>query len=277
MNKKFLGVAAALMLTAAVAFSGCSSSSEDSQASADPLADGVLTIGTEATYVPMEYRDDNNELVGFDIDLGNALAEELGVTVEWKDTSFDAIFTGLDAKQYDAAIAGISITPERQENMTLSSPYIANGIVIVSRNDGPQAKTAEDLAGKTAGVQLATTADTAAESFKASGVDYTINKYDSILEAFAALEGKSIDYVITDKPVGDYYTSKKADVYNVSSDTLSNEPVGIATRKDDTEFSQKIEDALQKLRDDGTLKALSEKWFGEDVTQNISMDLKVIE
>ena len=276
MKKKFLAIAAATVLTVAITFTGCSGGNS-SETSNDPLADGVLNIGTEATYVPLEYRDENNDLVGFDIDLGAALAEELGVTVEWEDTSFDGIFTGLDARQYDAVIAG-SITPERQENMTLSSPYIANGIVIVSRNDGPQGKTAQDLSGKVAGVQISTTADTAAEAIKTNeGIDYEVRKYDSILEAFSALEGGTIDYVITDKPVGEFYCAQNPDAYNVSSETLSNEPVGIATRKDDAEFSEKIENALQTLRDNGTLKELSEKWFGEDVTENISMDLSVIE
>ncbi|MDO4289078.1 MAG: transporter substrate-binding domain-containing protein [Eubacterium sp.] len=278
MKKKLFGVAAAVALTAALMFTGCGGSG-GSASSDDPLADGVLKIGTNATYVPLEYRDeDSNEMVGFDIDLGDALAGELGVKAEWVDTSFDGIFNGLNAKQYDAIIAGVSITPDRSENFNMSTPYISNGIVIVSRNDETPGKTAEDLRGKRVGVQIETTADIAAQSFiDKDGIDMDLQKFDGMLDAFTALEGKSLDYVVTDKPVGQFYTSLKPDVYSVTSDILSNEPIGIVMRKDDTEFAKQMEEALQTLRDNGKLAELSEKWFGEDVTQNIDTELKVIE
>ena len=277
MKKKLFGAVAAVALTAAMILTGCSGGG-DKVASEDPLADGVLKLGTNATYVPLEYVDENNEMVGFDIDLGNALAEELGVKAEWVDTSFDGIFNGLNARQYDAIIAGVSITPERSESFNMSSPYISNGIVIVSRNDGTPAKTAEDLRGKRVGVQLETTADIAAQSFiDNDGIDMDLQKFDGMLDAFTALEGKSLDYVVTDKPVGQFYTGLKPDVYKVTSDILSNEPIGITMRKEDTEFAKKMEETLQTLRDNGKLAELSQKWFKEDVTQNIDTELIVIE
>ena len=278
MKRKLFGVVAAVALTAALAFTGCGGNGGSAE-SDDPLADGILKIGTNATYVPLEYRDEEtNEMVGFDIDLGNALAEELGVKSEWVDTSFDGIFNGLNAKQYDAIIAGVSITPDRSEAFNMSSPYISNGIVIVSRNDETPGKTAEDLRGKRVGVQIETTADIAAQSFiDKDGIDMDLQKFDGMLDAFTALEGKSLDYVVTDKPVGQFYTGLKPDVYSVTSDILSNEPIGITMRKDDTEFAKKMEETLQKLRDNGKLAELSQKWFKEDVTQNIDTELKVIE
>ena len=131
MKKKLVGVSVALMLVASLTLAGCGGKTAE-----DPLADGVLKIGTNATYVPFEYRDENNEMVGFDIDMGNAIAEELGVKAEWVDTGFDGIFNGLTSNQYEMIIAGTSITEERQKTFNMSSPYTANGIVIVSRNDG---------------------------------------------------------------------------------------------------------------------------------------------
>ncbi len=276
MNKKLIGASVALLLTASLTLAGCSGG-EKKQAE-DPLADGVLKIGTNATYVPLEYRDENNEMIGFDIDLGNAIAEEMGVKAEWVDTAWDGIFNGLNANQYETIISGTSITPDRQNGFSMSDPYMVNGIVIVSRNDETPAKTAEDLKGKKVGVQIETTADIAAQAMiDNDGNTMNLNKFDAMLDAFAALEGKTIDYILTDQPVGQFYTGLKPDVYSVTSDILSNEPIGVTMRKNDTEFAAKMNETLQKLRDNGKLAELSQKWFKKDVTQNINMDLKVIE
>ena len=130
------------------------------------------------------------------------------------------------------------------------------------------------MKGKKVGVQIETTSDYAAEKMIENGTDMNLSKFDAMLDAFTALEGKTIDYILTDKPVGQFYTSKKPDVYSITSETLSNEPIGITMRKNDTEFAQKIEETLQKLRDNGKLAELSQKWFGEDITENINTELK---
>lgn len=264
-----------VVLGIALLLTGCGSKTTSSE---DPLADGVLTAGTNDMYLPLEFRDQNNELVGFDIDLGKALAEQLGVEIEWVPTAWDGIFNGLDAKQYDIVLSGTSITEDRLSGYNMTDPYIANGIVIVSRKDATQAKTAKDLAGKTVGVQIETTADYAAEALKKQeNVDYTVNKYDAMLDAFAALEGKQIDNIMTDVSVAQFYTNLKPDVYSISSDVLSNEPIGITVRKADTAFNDELNGALEELRKNGKLSELSIKWFGKDVTQNIDTNLKVIE
>jgi polar amino acid transport system substrate-binding protein len=264
-----------IVLGMALFLTGCSSKSEGTE---DPLADGVLTAGTNDMYLPLEYRDENNELVGFDIDLGQALADELGVKIEWVPTAWDGIFNGLNAKQYDIVLSGTSITEERLTGFNMTDPYLANGIVIVSRTDATPAKTPKDLAGKTVGVQIETTADYAAEALKIQeNVEYTVNKYDAMLDAFAALEGKQLDNIMTDISVAQFYTTLKPDVYAVSSDVLSNEPIGITVRKADTAFNEQLNTALDTLRENGKLTELSIKWFGQDVTQNIDTNLKVIE
>lgn len=273
MKKKKLAVLCIVVCAcAAFCFAGCGTKQED------PIADGTLSIGTNATYVPLEYRDDQNNLVGFDKDLGDALAQKLGVKSEWVDTAWDGIFNGLGSGQYDCIISGVSITSERQKNFYMTDPYIANGIVIVSRKDGTAATKASDLNGKKVGVQIETTADTAAEAMKTNdGNTMEISKFDGMMDAFAALEGKTVDYILTDEPVGQYYTSLKPDVYSVTSDSLSNEPIGICMKKGDTEFGDKVNQALKDLKDDGTMAKLSQKWFKKDLTQNISTDLKTIE
>jgi len=276
MKRKLLGLSVAVMMVFALVLTGCSSG--DKTATKDPLADGVLSIGVDDTYLPMEFRNDQNELVGFDIDFSNALAKELGVTTEFKTVAWDGIFNGLNAKQFDVIISSTSITPDRQKGFSMSDPYVSNGIVLVSRKDAAPATTFKDLEGKTLGAQIQTTADTAAEKLKTQdGVNVEIKKFDAMLDAFAALQGKQIDNVITDKPVAEYYVAQNPDLYVVSSDVLTNEPIGVTARLEDTEMTKTINTAIKKLQDNGTLTEISMKWFGKDMSKGIDTNLVVIE
>lgn len=242
----------------------------------DPLADGTLTIGTNATYTPYEYKDDNNKTVGFDIDFGNAIAKKLGVKAQWKDVDFDAIFNGVNSGQYDIGMACISLTKERQKNFAMTKPYIGNGIVIVSRTGDNEATNVDQLKGKKVGVQNGTTADSAAQDLnKKQKLGMQLKKYDSMVDAFTSLEAHNIDYIMTDKGVGDYYTAKKPTVYKVSSKALSNEPVAICCRSANKDLAKKIDKAISDLKKDGTYGKLTKKWFGEDLTdQKIDTNLK---
>lgn len=276
--KKKLMTLAALLCVGVLAFAGCGGGGGGDTASEDPLADGVLKVALEDTYLPYEFRDEQDNLVGFDIDFTNALAEELGVEVEFVATSFDGIFNGLNAKQYDAVISATSITPERLEGFSMSEPYVTNGIVIVSRKDATPVKTFEELDGKSVAVQLSTTSDEAAESLKASsGKNVDIKKYDGMLDAFTALKAKQVDNVMTDIGVAQYYVDQDPDVYTVTSEVLTNEPIGITARKDDTEFINKLNETLKKLQDNGKMKEISEKWFGKDMTTDIDAEVKTID
>ncbi|MBC3798192.1 ABC transporter substrate-binding protein [Acetobacterium tundrae] len=276
MNKKFLGLTLAAVLLLVPAFTGCSSGSKT--ASEDSLADGVLSVAVDDTYLPMEFRNDQNELVGFDIDFANALADQLGVKVEFKTVSWDGIFNGLTAKQYDAVISSTSITPERLASFSMTDPYISNGIVIVSRKDAAPVTTFKGLEGKTLGAQIQTTADIAAGKLKEQeGVNVEIKEYDGMLDAFAALQGKQIDNVITDVGVAKYYVAQNPDLFVVSSDVLTNEPIGITSRLDDTATTKKFNEAIKTLQKNGKLTEISMKWFNEDMTKDINTKLSVIE
>jgi len=276
MKRKLLGLSLAIVMILALVLTGCSSGSK--AAKEDPLADGVLSIGVDDTYLPMEFRNDQNELVGFDIDFANALAAELGVKTEFQTVSWDGIFNGLNAKQYDVIVSSTSITPERQKAFSMSDPYVANGIVIVSRKDATPVVTFDQLEGKTLGAQIETTADIAAEKLKADqGVNVEIKKFDGMLDAFAALQGKQIDNVITDIGVAMYYVAQNPDLYVVSSDVLTNEPIGVTARLTDTALTDTINTAVKKLQDNGKLTEISMKWFGKDMSTNIDATLKVIE
>lgn len=270
-----------LLLTALLALTlltGCGNSKDT--AGEDPLADGVLSVAMDDTYLPFEYRDEANNLIGFDVDLSEALAKKLGVDCDINCVSWDGIFTGLTANQYDAVISAVSITPEREEAYSQSDPYIANGIVIVgNKNTNPTATSFKDLDGKTVGVQIETSADIAAKKLiEDTGANVNLKEYDGMLDAFSALEAQQIDYIMTDTAVADYYANKKPEVFVVTTpEPLTNEPVGVTARKEDSAFTQKVNQALEEMRQDGELKAISEKWFGKDLTSNIDTTLNVIE
>ncbi|KNZ42697.1 transporter substrate-binding domain-containing protein [Acetobacterium bakii] len=276
MKRKLLGLSLAMMMLLALVLTGCSSGGQTAEE--DPLADGVISIGVDDTYLPMEFRNDQNELIGFDIDFANALAAELGVTTEFQTVSWDGIFNGLNAKQYDVIVSSTSITPDRQKAFSMSDPYVANGIVIVSRKDATPVVTFDQLEGKTLGAQIETTADIAAEKLKADqGVNVEIKKFDGMLDAFAALQGKQIDNVITDIGVAMYYVAQNPDLYIVSSDVLTNEPIGVTARLADTGLTDTLNTAIKTLQDNGTLTEISMKWFGKDMSTDIDTNLVVIE
>jgi polar amino acid transport system substrate-binding protein len=275
MKKKVvvLGIIAVMM---AVVFAGCGSSSSSSDE--NPIADGTMTVAVDDTYLPMEFRDDQNNLVGFDIDFANALGKELGVNVEFTTVAWDGIFNGLNSSQYDAIISSTSITPERQEGFNQTDPYISNGIVIVSRKDATPMTSFESLAGKTVGVQIETSADIAAKKLKETkGTNVEIKEFDGMLDAFSALKGKQIDNVMTDIGVAEYYAAIDPDTFVVTSDTLTNEPIGVTVRKGDDTFTKKLNEAIKKLQDNGTMTDISMKWFKKDMTKDINTQLNVIE
>ena len=279
MKKKFLVLSLAFMLVFSVTLAGCSGNGKgDSASNDDPIADGTLSVAVDDTYLPMEFRDDQNNLVGFDVDLAKAIGEDLGVKVDFTTVAWDGIFNGLNAKQYDAIISSTSITPERQEGFNQTNPYVSNGIVIVSRKDATPVKTFEELASKTVGVQLATTADNGAQKLKEqTGTNVQIKQYDGMLDAFAALEGKQIDNVMTDVGVAMYYVAQKPELFEVTSEVLTNEPIAVTVRKGEDAFTEKLNETLKKLQDNGTMTEISMKWFGEDMTDNINSEIKVIE
>ncbi len=236
----------------------------------------ILKVGTDPTYPPFEYTNDANEVIGFDIDLANALAEKMDMEVELVPTSFDGIFTGMNAGSYDVIIAAISMTPARMETMLFSKPYLSNGQVILTRADEEMISTQEALTGMNVGVQLGTTADTAAEKY-ADEYGFEVTKYDEIIQTFSAMKAGHVDAIAVDYAVAIEYVQREPESYQISDVMLTNEPIAVAIKKDNTELHEKIDAALEEIRADGTLKAISEEWLGGDYTSDIDEELNVVE
>ena len=232
-----------------------------------------LTVAVDDTYPPMEYRNEEMELVGFDIDFANALAEEMGVEIEFVSTAWDGIFEGLKSDKYDCIISSVSITPERLENLDFSVPYLSNGQVIVVGAGSDVITSPEQLEGKKVGVQLQTTADIAATK-QLEVTSFELFQYDDIMQTFADLGTGRLDCIVVDYAVAIEYSSKNPDDYIITSAQLTNEPIGVCVKKGNTELLDKLNKAIKTLQDNGTMKKISEEHLGGDYVSNIDVELR---
>lgn len=262
--KKMKKIAAVLMtaVMAAALFAGCSSGPKTTTVD-DIKKAGKLTVGLADDFPPFEYRDDKNNLIGFDIDLANAIAAKLGVKAEFVPTEFSGIILALNSDKFDMIISGLSWTSEREKEVSFVGPYLQSGqAIIVKADSGITSK--EDLKGKVVGAQLGSTGEEAAKKIEGTA---EVKTYDKVTEELQdLLIGGRIDAVVTDKPVAGYYIAKsaQADQYKILEGMLTEEPMGIALEKDETELKTEVQKIYDGLVADGTMSQLSIKWFGYD-------------
>lgn len=232
-----------------------------------------ITIGVDDTYPPMEYRDENNELVGFDIDFATALGEEMGVEIEFVSTAWDGIFTGLTTDKYDCIISSVSITPERLESYEFSKPYLSNGQVIVVKKGDTSVASSADLGGKKVGVQLETTADIASKK-QMEATPFELSQYDDIIQTFADLKTGRLDCIVVDYSVAIEYCAKNPEDYEITTTQLTNEPIAVCIKKGNSALKDKVNEAIGALQEKGTMLSISEKWLGGDYVSEIDEDLR---
>ena len=222
---------------------------------------GKISFGADDAYPPMEYRDEKNILVGFDIDFGNAIAKKLGIKSEWVPTVWDGILPSLDAKKFDAILSSLSITDKRKLEIGFSEPYISGGPIIITKSSATAIKSGDDLKGKIVGVQLGSTGENAV--IEINGVK-EIKKYDKIPQALLDLTAGRVEAVVADDQVGRYYVGLDASKYFVAG-KLADEPFGIGFRKEDKALTDVVQKAIDDLKADGTLSKISLKWFKTDI------------
>ncbi len=237
----------------------------------------VITVGVDDSYPPMEYHDDKGDLVGFDIDLANALSEKMGgVEIQFISTAWDGIFLGLKADKYDAIISSVSMTPARMEEFEFTRPYLANGQVIVVKPGDTSIKSSDDLEGKIVGLQVETTADAAVKK-QLEKTKFEVKKYDEIMQAFTDMSAGRVDCIVVDYAVAIEYQTKHPDKYEITTAQLTNEPIAICIKKGNTELRDKFDKAIDEVKKDGTLAEISKKWFNKDYTANIDTELYGVE
>lgn len=273
--KKLSVIALVFVLAFATLLGGCSSndsassaSSQAQDASLDYIMDkGELIVGLDDAFPPMGFRDDDNNIVGFDIDLAKEVGKRMGVEVKLQPISWQAKEQELSSKNIDCIWNGFGITPERQEALTISEPYMENPQIYVVLADSG-IKTEKDLEGKVVAAQNGSTAYATIEAnteLKDSFKEF-IGVEDNV-KALMDLEVGGSDAVAMDTIVARYYMTKEPDKYSIIEDTtIFDEKVGIGFRKGEEALCTKVEDTLKEMKADGTLAKISEEWFGEDLT-----------
>ena len=259
-RRKSLFLVLAVVVLMTFIFSACGQASTSN----------VLRVGIDDTYPPMEYKDEAGNNAGFDIELAQELGKRLNKEVQFVPTAWTAIFTGLSSNKYDCIISSLSITDERKKTIAYTQPYVANSQVIVVRSDNSAIGSEKDLGDKIVAVQMGTTSEEACNEFIKSTPFKDYKKYEAMTEALSELKIGRVDAVVCDLVIGKYFVAKDKESFKTVSTTLPNEPIGIGFTKANQAEAEKFDKLLDEMKKDGTLKSISEKWFGEDMTQNIA-------
>ncbi|MBE8950963.1 MAG: amino acid ABC transporter substrate-binding protein [Quinella sp. 3Q1] len=259
---------AALLLVTMV-FTGCGGGGDAPKSDGDSSKKmEKITIGLDDEYAPMGFKNEQNEIIGFDVDLAKEAAKRLGTEVEFKAIDWNSKEAELKSGRIDIIWNGLDITPERQENMLFSDPYMDNRQIVFVKRGNDQGIMAEtDLAGKTVGTQAGSTAeDYIVKTTALKDSLKELKTYGDYVSAFMDLENGRIDALVCDEIVGRYAMSKqdgKFDALNVNVGPVSE--FGIAFRKDDTELRDKVQKVFDEMTKDGAAGKISEQWFGADL------------
>lgn len=245
---------------------GCDNQKETVAKTETVESNQTIVVGLDDDFPPMGFRDENNQIVGFDIDLAQEAAKRANLDIEFKPIDWSAKEAELNSGRVDALWNGLTMTDYRKENILFSQPYMINHQIIVVKPDSG-IKTKSDLADKVVGLQNgssaldAVNADPIHESFA------QLSQYADNVTALLDLSNGRLDAVVVDGVVGHYYVSKKPDEYVVLEDNFGQEEYGVGFKKDNVALQQKIQQALDSMMKDGTTAKISTKWFGSDVTK----------
>lgn len=282
MKKSILSMIACVSIASMLLLGSCgskdsSSSNNDTASKAESVAagedqslqkvmdSGKLILGLDATFKPMGYTDENDQIVGFDIDLANEVCSRMGIKLETYGVNWDTKEVDLDAGTIDCIWNGLSVSDARKKVMLMSEPYMENDMVFVVNQDS-DIKSLDDLEGKTIAVQNGSTAQEILNASDVSQKAASINELATNVEALNNLELNMCDAVFLDSVVAKYEinTSKKA--FTILDQGLEPEQYAIGFRLGDKALCEKIESVLSEMKADGTVEKISTKWFGSDIT-----------
>ncbi len=240
-----------------------SQSEEDNDLLAQIQDGGTMTFGTEGTWSPWTFHDESGELVGFDIDVAQGIAEHLGVQAEFAEGEWDGLLAGLDSGRYDTMANGVSVTEERQEKYDFTDPYAFNRIVVITQSDS-DITSMEDLAGKRTANTLGSSYATLAESYGATNTGV-----DDFNQTIELLESGRIDATLNDEVVFYDYMEQHPDS-DLKIAAINDESVQVAfpLRSEDATATllQAMNEAIAAMRDSGELSEISNAYFGMDIT-----------
>jgi polar amino acid transport system substrate-binding protein len=249
-------------------FSGCKKGNKaagDSSLS-DLKKRGVFVLGLDDSFPPLGFRDENNEIVGYDIDLAKEVAKRLGVEFKAQPIDWDAKEMELNTGKIDCIWNGFTITKDRKEALSFTKPYLNNEQVLVVRN-GSGIKSLADMKGKIVGLQSGSSAQEAVDgnaSF-AGSVKKQVMFKDNVT-ALNDLAIGGVDGVVMDSVVANYSIKATGKPFTVVDEPLSLEEYGVAFRKGDAALRDEVQKTLEDMQKDGTVTAVSLKWFGRDIS-----------
>lgn len=259
-NKIIMGISLCLLISISIILTGCGQ--DKSKSDWEYIKDkGTLVVGLDDTFAPMGFRDENDEIVGFDIDLAKAVGEELGVKVEFKPIDWDAKDGELKSKKIDCVWNGMSWTKDRDKSMSLSYKYMNNKIIVMSADNNINIKDSSELSN----YKISTQADSSALDGLKADKNYdkfkdNIKEYKDYAAAYLDMKAGRVDVMVIDKVMGEYtYPELKTSDYIFMDDFYA-----IGFRKGDKELTAKVNEALKMIMDNGKGKEISQKWFKKD-------------
>lgn len=266
--KKFSIAMLSMVLAGSMMLTGCGGSkaadstqngAQDSTAASDTAEGGTLRMGTNATFPPYEFVGDDGSVQGIDADIAAAVADKLGMKLEITDMEFDSLIPALQSDTIDIVLAGMTVTPERQESVDFSDSY-AKGVQVIIVKDGSDIASPDDLEGKSIGVQTGTTGD-----IYCTG-DYgqeNVKQFNNGPLAVAALMNDQIDCVVIDQEPAKNYVAANSGL-KILDTAYADEDYAAAMKKGNTELVEKVNGALKELEADGTLQSIVDKYITTD-------------
>lgn len=238
----------------------CSSSSKTGEKVEEK---DTLVIGIDDKFAPMGFRDENNEIVGFDIDLAKAAAEKMAVEIKFQPIDWKTKEAELNSGRIDLIWNGYTVTDERKEKVLFTKPYLANAQVVVTLADSELSKL-DDLAGKVVGLQSLSSASDALAGNKISEDIKTVTEFADNVTALSDLKSGRLDAVVIDEIVINYYMTTQKDTFKILDEELAPEEYAVGVKKGNEELLNKVQTALDEMNNDGTSEEISIKWLGED-------------
>ena len=273
-RRTFISLMGVMAAAGVLGLTGCSSkdtaASTASTASSATLnkldsiqKSGKLVVALEGAWQPWSYHDSSDTLVGYDVEVSRAIAEKLGAEPEYVESDWDSLFAGLDAGRYDMVCNGVEVTEERAKTYAFTTPYGYIHTALAVRKDNEDIHSFEDLKGKTTANSLASTYMELAESYGA-----TVQGIDTLEETIQLLTAGRIDATLNaDVSFYDYLNVHPEADFKLVAQTAEASHVAIPVLKsEDTAYLDALNTAIEELRADGTLKTLSEKYFGQDIS-----------
>ncbi|WHY86008.1 amino acid ABC transporter substrate-binding protein [Neobacillus novalis] len=223
----------------------------------------ILKIGIDDKFAPLGFRDDANNIVGFDIDYAKAAAEKMGVKVKFQPINWKTKESELSSGRIDFIWNGYTITDERKKKVLFTKPYLKNAQVVVTLADSKVSKLA-DLEGKRVGLQSLSSASDALDANPIKSKIKEVTEFSDNVMALNDLKSGRLDAVVIDEVVIDYYMTKEQGTFKVLNESLAPEEYGVGVKKGNEQLLNKLQKALDKMNEDGTAAKISNKWFGED-------------